>query len=269
MLMAVVPTLGQAIGLGQINVRSALDEPLFAEISFTSLSAKERKKLKVELASRAEFSEAGISRPAHLTNIKFDTVRHADGRYYLQLRTDQPYREPFLHLLLKAEWAGGRLIREYTALIDPPYLVAGTPVGVSAPTVTPAPVAQAPQPEPIAPTPVRPPVAVAPPPVAQAQPEPQPVQPKPAASQPEPKPEPVMAQRSTEPETLFGPQTLDEAVVSPSGWPLDERQTSEPAQAKVEALVPADRGHEATIADMEPPADEIFGPPVRWRRPIA
>jgi len=138
-----------AIGLGKLKVHSALDEPLNAEIPFTSITSKERRKLKAILASRGEFADAGIDRPAHLANIKFSVAKRVDGSYFLQLQTDTPFGDPFLHLLVRIEWAGGRLIREYSALIDPPYLVASKPSGVAAPIIVPAEEPVAPKSEPV------------------------------------------------------------------------------------------------------------------------
>ena len=147
------PGLSQAIGLGKLTVHSALDEPLNAEIEFSSLSSRERKTLSASLASRADFVSAGIDRPPYLTNITFTVSKRVDGRYFLHLRTKQPFREPFLHFLLRVEWSGGRLIREYTALIDPPYLVAGRPSGIEVPEVEPqvevSPVTPPPTPTPV------------------------------------------------------------------------------------------------------------------------
>ena len=161
-LLAWLPSFTYAIGLGQLKVNSALDEPLNGEIPFTSLNSAERRKLDVRLASRSDFAAAGIDRANSLRALKFSVAKRVDGRYFLQIRTDEPFREPFLHVLIHLQWAGGRLIREYTALIDPPYLVTGKPVSIdtprtavvsepaAVPVVTPAEtqVAQA-QPEPV------------------------------------------------------------------------------------------------------------------------
>ena len=97
------PGLSQAIGLGKLTVHSALDEPLNAEIEFSSLSSRERKTLSASLASRADFVTAGIDRPPYLTNISFTVSKRVDGRYFLHLRTKKPFREPFLHFLLRVE----------------------------------------------------------------------------------------------------------------------------------------------------------------------
>jgi len=120
-MMALFPITSHALALGKLKVFSALNEPLNAEIEFTSATEKEFKGLTVSLASRADFDAAGVDRPPLLSQIKFIVAKRTDGRYFLELRTDQQLDEPFLHLLLQIEWPGGRLVREYTALIDPPY----------------------------------------------------------------------------------------------------------------------------------------------------
>lgn len=164
-IMALFPAVGHALALGKLKVLSALNEPLNAEIEFTSITDKELKGLSVALASRADFEAAGVERLPFLSQVKFVIDQRPDGRHFLQLRTDQQIDEPFLHLLLQVEWPGGRLVREYTALIDPPYKIAGKAAPVETPVVTPP----APEPAPVAEAPPMdmmkeeiPPVAAAP-----------------------------------------------------------------------------------------------------------
>jgi pilus assembly protein FimV len=136
-IMALFPAVGHALALGKLKVLSALNEPLNAEIEFTSITDKELKGLSVTLASRADFEAAGVERLGFLSQVKFVVDQRPDGRHFLQLRTDQQINEPFLHLLLQIDWPGGRLVREYTALIDPPYKIAGKAAPVETPVVTP------------------------------------------------------------------------------------------------------------------------------------
>ena len=141
-VLATAPVFAYALGIGKLMLRSGLDEPLNGEIELMSVSPQELKTLKTSLASRADFENAGIERPYFLTGIKYDVVQHQDGRSFLQLTTDEPIREPFLHLLLQVEWSGGKLIREYTALLDPPQWAVAKPAEIQPPEVaetTPAP----------------------------------------------------------------------------------------------------------------------------------
>ena len=108
-----------ALGLGELSVDSTLGEPLSAHIPFTSLTSKEKKKLAVGLAPRKDFEAAGLEYPAFLSKLH---VRVEDKGRVKQviLTTEKPLREPVVQLLLKVDWAEGRLVREYTALLDPP-----------------------------------------------------------------------------------------------------------------------------------------------------
>ena len=159
-IMALFPLTGHALALGKLKVLSALNEPLNAEIEFTSITDMELKGLSVSLASRADFDSAGVERLPFLSQVKFVVDRKSDGRHFLRLSTQQQIDEPFLHLLLQVEWAGGRLVREYTALIDPPYLVTGKAAPVEKPVVSPPDMETVPMRE-VQPSP--PPVAEVPP----------------------------------------------------------------------------------------------------------
>ncbi|MCR4302412.1 MAG: hypothetical protein NUV51_12445 [Sulfuricaulis sp.] len=159
-ILALFPLTGHALALGKLKVLSALNEPLNAEIEFTSITDKELKGLAVSLASRTDFDAAGIERLPFLSQVKFVVDRKSDGRHFLLLRTEQQINEPFLHLLLQIEWPGGRLVREYTALIDPPYRITGKAAPVETPVVTPPAPAPMPEVQPLAPPA---PVAEAPP----------------------------------------------------------------------------------------------------------
>lgn len=124
-----------ALGLGSLKVRSSLNEPLNAEIRVISITKSERRTLKVRLASRQEFATAGVDRPFYLTKVKFTVAKRLNGTYFIQMRTHEPVREPFIHFLVHVEWAGGQLNREYSALIDPPYLARGKPGAIATPKI--------------------------------------------------------------------------------------------------------------------------------------
>lgn len=140
-LLALLPLLTYGLGLGPIKVKSALNENLDAEIEFTSVNDHELKDLQIGLAPVNAFRVAGIDRHPRLSAIQFKVERRDDGRPYLHLKTRFPYPEPFLHILLQAEWtvggSVGRLRREYTALIDPPFLTATKSAPIRAPQPAP------------------------------------------------------------------------------------------------------------------------------------
>ncbi|MCP4302503.1 MAG: LysM peptidoglycan-binding domain-containing protein [Gammaproteobacteria bacterium] len=108
-----------AIGLGDIQLDSALNEPLHAEISLLSATPEELASLNISLASAETFARYGIDRPFFLQEIEFNLVGGANGGV-VQLRSRNPITEPFLTFLVEATWPSGRLLREYTVLLDPP-----------------------------------------------------------------------------------------------------------------------------------------------------
>jgi pilus assembly protein FimV len=124
-----------ALGLGNIRIMSALDEPLVAEIELTSPQPSAMESLQVELGSVEDFQRAGVNRSEHLLGMEFELTTR-DGTPIIRVTTVQPAREPFLHFLVTAKWSGGRLLREYTALLDPPKYTAEAPAPVSPPRET-------------------------------------------------------------------------------------------------------------------------------------
>ncbi len=109
-----------AIGLGDIRLDSALNEPLRAEIDLLSATPEELAALQVALASGDTFDRYGIDRPYYLTEIEFNVVANGPNGPMVQLRSRSPITEPFLTFLVEATWPSGRLLREYTVLLDPP-----------------------------------------------------------------------------------------------------------------------------------------------------
>lgn len=120
-----------ALGLGEIRLNSALNEPLRAEIELISATPEELANLEVSLASSDTFARYGIDRPFDLQDIRFEVVSSGrpDGNY-IRVTSSSPVTEPFLTFLVEAIWQQGRLLREYTVLLDPPTFA---PPGVSEP----------------------------------------------------------------------------------------------------------------------------------------
>ena len=141
----------QALGLGRLTVQSALGEPLRAEIDVTSLSAEEAGTLKLRVASPDAYRAAGVDYNSVLPGTQVQMMRRADGRSYLRVTSDRAVLEPFVDVILEMNWASGRLVREYTLLLDPPGTprnVAAAPAPSVAPVISAAPaVAAAPSPQ--------------------------------------------------------------------------------------------------------------------------
>ena len=152
------PLISLALGLGEIEVESYLNQPLKAEIPVVSARPGEVDDLLVSLASRDAFRKAGLERPAVLSLLRFKVEKNEDGTgARILVSTKKPVKEPFLNFLVEADWAKGRLLREYTVLLDPPIFAqqpaAATPEPAPAPQAAaePQPAAESePMPAPIA-----------------------------------------------------------------------------------------------------------------------
>ncbi|MGY4829744.1 FimV/HubP family polar landmark protein [Sphaerotilaceae bacterium SBD11-9] len=148
-----------ALGLGRLNVQSALGETLRAEIDVTSITPDEASNLNVRVAPPESYRAAGVDYNSVLPGTQVVLLKRADGRSYLAMTSDRAVQEPFVDVILEITWSTGRLVREYTLLLDPPVTrVAAAPVPPSAttsPVITPAPS----EPAPIAPRAERKPAA--------------------------------------------------------------------------------------------------------------
>lgn len=113
------PGGSHALGIGDLHVRSALNQPLQAEVPLV-ISRENPSDLQVKLASADVFVAAGLERPHFLASLKFTTVRRPDGSHVIEISSRDPIREPFLNFLLEVTWPQGRIVKEFTALLDPP-----------------------------------------------------------------------------------------------------------------------------------------------------
>lgn len=117
---ALAPPLAGAVGLGQINVRSGLNEPLSAEIPILEASAEDVKSLGSRLASPEDFARVGLEAKSISVPLSFEVTSGRDGSPVIIVTSTDPVREPLLSILVEVNWANGRLLREYNVLLDPP-----------------------------------------------------------------------------------------------------------------------------------------------------
>lgn len=160
-----------ALALGRITVQSALGEPLRAEIDIADIRPEEASSLKAGVAPPAVFRAAGLEYGSVAAGVEVSLQRRADGRAYLRLSSSKPVTEPFVDLILEANWANGRITRDYTMLFDPPAL-RSSGAGAVAPTapILSRPLPPAPPAKGIASIPYSPGTATRPAPVAKAPP---------------------------------------------------------------------------------------------------
>ena len=118
-LSVFVSAHANALGLGDITLHSALNQPLNAEIALLETGDMTSDELIAKLASPQDYENAGVDRFVFLQDLRFTPVIR-NGRGYIKVVSTQPVHEPYLNFLIAVERPNGRLLREYTVLIDPP-----------------------------------------------------------------------------------------------------------------------------------------------------
>lgn len=126
------PISVNAAGLGKLTVLSSLGQPLRAEIELTSVTPEEASELVAKLASPDAFRAANIDFNPALLSLRFE-VEARGARQFIRVTSAQPINEPFVDMLLELTWTNGRLVREYTFLLDPADLRTAQAPQVAAP----------------------------------------------------------------------------------------------------------------------------------------
>lgn len=229
-----------AAGLGRLSVLSALGQPLLAEVEIVALAPGEEDGLTARLAPAEAFNAAGIEISPALLGMKVDIARR-NGRAVLRLTTKQAVNDPFLDLLVELQWPTGKLVREYTFLLDPPDYRKQETIAAAPPPAPSESKQAAASPEPAQQAPMQP--------SAQAQPPAVVIAPAGQAAPP--------AEAKPTPET---PPTGEEKPAPPSA-----EQNAAPAPIEQEPLAPAAEAPapaeqeksaaQATPAAQEPPGE--------------
>ena len=143
-----------ALGLGEVTLQSSLNQPLVAEIELLDTRGLENNELKPSLASPEAFNQAGVDRQYFLTDLRFTPVVRPNGKSVIRVTSTKPVREPYLNFLVEVVWPNGRLMREFTLLLDPPlYSPQATAVAPQLPIAAARQPAPAPRPTAPAPAP--------------------------------------------------------------------------------------------------------------------
>lgn len=185
---------GLAFTLGDIRLESALNEPLRANIELLELNGLNEAQILVNLGSEADFERVGVDPLPLLNDLEFDVVVLSSAEGLVRITTSEAIVEPYLNFVLNVRWPSGRVIREYTVLLD-------LPTFSSSPIPTPAPAPAITRPTPIPQAEPAPRNSVPPAPIAQPTPAPQPAQE--VVTEPTPAPAP-----RSEPATNRAPETV-------------------------------------------------------------
>jgi pilus assembly protein FimV len=137
-LLLTLPSAAFALGLGDIRLLSPLNSPLDAEIEVVDATPEDLQTLQAQIASRDTFARHGLDWPVFLTSVQVKTNRTNDGHTYIKLKSTDAITEPFITLLIEVNWSRGRLVREYTMLLDPPVFTPGQAVASSPPVAAPS-----------------------------------------------------------------------------------------------------------------------------------
>ncbi len=119
-LLVATPLAVDAAGLGRLKVISALGQPLRAEIDLISVPKDEIDLITARIATSEAYKQASLERQEGLSSVRFAVAKRANGDPYLVITSIQAFNEPFLDMLIQLDWPSGRLLREYTILLDPP-----------------------------------------------------------------------------------------------------------------------------------------------------
>lgn len=115
-----------SLGLGEITLHSFLNEPLRASVNLINAGNLHEDQIRVRLATSEDFDRLGVERAYFLTSIKFDVRLDEQGNGKIVLTSEDPVLEPYLDFIVEARWPAGRLLRNYTVLVDPPAQLAGS-----------------------------------------------------------------------------------------------------------------------------------------------
>ena len=137
-LLLALPSAAFALGLGDIRLLSPLNSPLEAEIDLVDVAPDEANTVQVQLAPREAFAKNGLEWPTFLSGVQLHTTRLPDGREVVKIKSTDPVSDPFVTILVEVSWSRGRLMREYTMLLDPPVYTPGQSSVASAPVSAPA-----------------------------------------------------------------------------------------------------------------------------------
>ncbi|MGY2343081.1 type IV pilus assembly protein FimV, partial [Pseudomonas sp. SDO5532_S415] len=111
--------MAHALGLGELTLKSTLNQPLVAEIELLDVKELTAAEVVPSLASPEDFAKAGVDRQAFLNDLTFTPVLNASGKSILRVTSSQPLSEPMVKFLVQVMWPNGRLLRDYSVLLDP------------------------------------------------------------------------------------------------------------------------------------------------------
>ena len=111
-----------ALSLGELSLSSSLNQPFQAEIPLKDAGSLNTEQITIKLASADDFEKAGVDYNYLLTNLAFTVTLSGNGQGVVRVKSREPIVEPYLNFLVEARWPAGRMLREYTVLLDLPVV---------------------------------------------------------------------------------------------------------------------------------------------------
>lgn len=136
--------MAHALGLGELTLKSTLNQPLVAEIELLDVKDLTAAEVVPSLASADDFAKAGVDRQAFLNDLTFTPVLNASGKSILRVTSSKPLSEPMVKFLVQVMWPSGRLLRDYSVLLDPSKFSPQTADAAAQPAPAQAPAVNAP-----------------------------------------------------------------------------------------------------------------------------
>lgn len=124
---AFLPGTASALELGEISSRAVLGQTLSANIELRGVGDLNAEEVVVSLASQQDFDRLGVDRSQLVTGLRFSSDIGKNGRGVIHVTSQRPIQEPYVNFVMQVVWPQGRLVREFTLLLDPPSYAA-TPV---------------------------------------------------------------------------------------------------------------------------------------------
>ena len=132
MLAMSLPSAARALGLGEIRVNSALNEPLSAQIDLVGATPEELLSLSAQLADEMMFQRYGADRPSFLSSVRFKVAMDSRGHPVLEVHSAAPFSDPIVNFLVDVRWPTGEFIRDYSLLLDPAVFAPDSRVATAA-----------------------------------------------------------------------------------------------------------------------------------------
>ena len=111
--------MAQALQLGEMTLKSKLNQPLSVEIELLDVGGLTASDIVPSLASSQAFVDAGVDRQAFLDELTFTPVLNSSGRSVVRVTSSKPLPDSYVRFLLQVQWPNGRLMRDYSVLLDP------------------------------------------------------------------------------------------------------------------------------------------------------